>query len=47
MRKQTSVSSIIDTEETDINFDVPDIGISEVNFETDFDVDVDLNVAGI
>ena len=46
MRKQTSMSSIIDTE-TDINFEVPDIGISEVNFETDFDVDVDLNVSGI
>merc|ERR1711971_440367 len=42
MRNPTSVSSIIDTE-TDINFDVPDIGIAEVNFETDFDVDVDLN----
>ena len=46
MRKQTSVSSILDTE-TDINFEVPDLEIPEVNFETDFDVDVDLNVSGI
>ena len=47
MRKQTSVTSILDTE-TEINFDLPDIEIPEVNFETDFDVpDVDLNVSGI
>ena len=46
MRKQTSVSSILDTE-TDINLEVPDIGMPEVGFETDFDVDVDLNVSGI
>ena len=44
MRKQTSVSSILDTE---TDFDVPDLEIPEVNFETDFDVDVDLNVSGI
>merc|ERR1719168_412432 len=32
MRKQTSVTSILDTE-TEINFDLPDIEIPEVNFE--------------
>ena len=41
------MSSILDSE-TEVNLEVPDIGIPEVNFEADFDVpDVDLNVSGI